>query len=262
MIGYFQSTITSPVSETVGCWPVRPRRSRHEVGSQRLADDAHEESVWTSDSDLPFRSRIWSEIRLSAVQAKNTPMYEQAAVEIDGELSDRVSEHRVILDVQPEDSATAWFDLEVLNKSKRIKAKINVLFVKAQNIRIEAGMENELSIGIRDVIEVHGPIALGHIESMILQNDIPVNLARETLKYIGSFEMSNWNDQRRVMLENCLQESQYAWIRDGAGLGISFLDDPKSISVLERAIDREPNDELKEDLIQVLEQLEETLLES
>ncbi len=259
MIEYSQPTITYPVSETADCWPVKPFRRRHEVGQKELANDGTEEQVWTRVSDTPLSSQtglVAREFDLLSL------LYEQAAVQIEGELSGRFSVYFLKLDVQLEESSTSWFELDVLNKSKRIQAEISALFAKAQSIRIESGMENDLSVGIRDIIKNHGSIALGHIESIILQNKVPVSLAREILKYIGSFEMSNWHGHRRFMLENCLRESQYAWIRDGAGLGISFLDDPRSISVVKTAIAKERNEELKEDLIQVLEQLEETLLES
>ena len=64
------------------------------------------------------------------------------------------------------------------------------------------------------------------------------------------------------MIETCLIDSPSAWVRDGAGLGLSFLDDPRSIPDLEEAIKNESSKALKEDLVLVLNQLKETALES
>ena len=47
-----------------------------------------------------------------------------------------------------------------------------------------------------------------------------------------------------------------ARIRDGALLGLSFLDDAHAVSYLKRAIEREGIEELRGDMKQVLEQLE------
>lgn len=60
---------------------------------------------------------------------------------------------------------------------------------------------------------------------------------------------------RLWLLERSLNCSQ-ARIRDGAILGLSYLNDPHAISYLKLAIGLEKCTELREDMEQVLEQLE------
>ncbi len=50
--------------------------------------------------------------------------------------------------------------------------------------------------------------------------------------------------------------------RDEAALGIADFDDPKSIPAIHAAIEREPSPHMKANLVQVLDQLEATRLES
>lgn len=136
------------------------------------------------------------------------------------------------------------------------------VFSVGETIRVEPGMVNDFSLGIERVIRNHGKLALDIIRKYILEEQTTTYLAMEALKYIGNFRIDAIHHQRREMLERCLTESRLAWVRDGASLGLSFMDDPLSIPALELAIDTETNDELKEDLFLVLDQLRETLLES
>ena len=166
----------------------------------------------------------------------------------------------LVVDIEPR-SATSPENDTFLEQSKQVLSRAADLFSNAETVAIEPGMVNELSIGLELLIEEFGRIALNHIENLILAEKTSVSVAMEALKYIGSTESKNWYSGRRDMLENCLRKSRFAWIRDGAGLGLSFLDDPRSIPALEAAIDSEFNSDLKEDLVLVLEQLQETLSE-
>jgi len=157
---------------------------------------------------------------------------------------------------------TAVFESLLKQNTKDISADIKRLFWLAEHITFEVGMFNEFSIGLEAIITAHGQLALKHIQSLILKEKTSVSVAMEALRYIGNFESTKWHTERRQLLENCLLESRFAWVRDGASVGLSYLDDPQSIPVLETAIKNETNEELKEDLLQVLEQLEGTLLES
>ena len=143
-----------------------------------------------------------------------------------------------------------------------IVAEIRNLFSLATFISLEPGMSNSFSEGLEEVIEKYGEFALGEIQNIILNEETASSIALEALKYVGNSDSKVWHDERRAMLETCLKKSRSAWVRDGAGLGLSFLDDPLSIPELEKAIDRESSEALKEDLQLVLDQLQRTALES
>jgi HEAT repeat protein len=57
------------------------------------------------------------------------------------------------------------------------------------------------------------------------------------------------------LLESSIFRSS-ARVRDGAALGLAFLDDPHAIPYLKRAIENEKYSELREDMQMVLAQLE------
>lgn len=143
-----------------------------------------------------------------------------------------------------------------------IAAEIRNLFSLATFIALEPGMSNSFSEGLEEVVEKHGEFALREIQNIVLSEETASSIALEALKYVGNSDSRVWHDERRAMLETCLRKSRSAWVRDGAGLGLSFLDDSRSVPALEKAIERESSETLKEDLQLVLDQLQRTALES
>ena len=149
-----------------------------------------------------------------------------------------------------------------LKQESDIASEIRNLFSLATFIALEPGMTNSFSEGLEEVIEKYGEPALREIQDIILNDETAFSIGLEALKYVGNSDSRVWRDERRAMLETCLKRSCSAWVRDGAGLGLSFLDDRLSIPELENAIDRESSEALKEDLQLVLDQLKRTALES
>ena len=145
--------------------------------------------------------------------------------------------------------------------AQNISVFVKRLFSMAENITFEVGMANQFSEDLERAIEVMGVPILVEIKRIILNEESSLTVAAETMRYIGNIESPRYRAERRELLETCLLNSRFAWVRDGAGLGLASLDDPQSIPALEIAIAKESNQELKEDLLQVLEQLKETLLE-
>ncbi len=259
-----RSTFPMTVDHTSSYEHIGEWRRRSNVVLAELADSPQSNESLCVASGQFLQNSYW----IASLASKCDPHViisddsKRAAVHIGSSLIDSFSERTFQFDVEPRYTATAYFDEKILNRSKRIFAEISELFSEAENITIEAGIDNDFSISLEQTVEQFGETALAHIEALILKDKTSVILATETLKYIGCFASNRWHDARHTMIEHCLTQSKYAWVRDGAGLGISFMDDPQSIPVLEEAIERECNEELKEDLIQVLEQLQETLLES
>lgn len=161
------------------------------------------------------------------------------------------------------DSSTPIQDYYLRHTDARsVKNEVDKLFSHATFIDLEPGMANEFSEGLEQAVERHGSQALDEIKHIILNEETASSIAMEALKYIGNSDSKRWYNERRLMLEDCLLGSQSAWVRDGAGLGLSFLGDQRSISVLERAIQQEPSRALKRDLQQVLRGLKKSASES
>ena len=142
------------------------------------------------------------------------------------------------------------------------KNEVDRLFSLAMYIDLEPGMENAFSRGLEKLIARHGDPALTEIQSFILEERTKSAIAMEALQYIGRMDSNIWKTERRKLLEQCLLRSRSAWVRDGAGLGLASLDDPRSIGAVKTAIAKESSDTLKNDLESVLDQLEKTRLES
>ena len=161
------------------------------------------------------------------------------------------------------DSSTTAIDLatEHLNR-KYVSKRVQQLFSLASFLDLEPGMENAFSIGLENAIERHGESALSEIQSIILEDRTKSSIAMEALQYIGRMNSHHWKTQRRKLLEQCLLHSRSAWVRDGAGLGLASLDDPRSMEAVRVAIAKESSKSLKKDLESVLEQLEDTRSES
>jgi len=92
----------------------------------------------------------------------------------------------------------------------------------------------------------------------IQQGKISTNLAYEILLILGGMKDQQTHENRRWLLQNCLEDSSY-YIRDAACVGLSYLDDPMSIDSLKNAIEKEPIPEIKSDLESTLCQLQETM---
>ena len=155
-----------------------------------------------------------------------------------------------------------WISESVRNKeTEQIEEEIAKVFNTATFIDMESGMTNDFSDGLAEVIDQYGEAALHEIQKRILREDIPFTIAAESLRYIGNIESPRFVAERRDLLEACLLHSRFMLVRDGAASGLSYIEDPKSIPSLQRAIDHEPHAELKKDLIEVLSLLQDTSAE-
>lgn len=159
-------------------------------------------------------------------------------------------------------SSSVLDDFSTHPYTSAVNNQVGRLFSLATSIDLEPGMANEFSDGLEHVVERHGRRALDTIKRIILNEETASSVAMETLKYIGNTDSKVWQNERRLMLETCLLQSNSVWARDGAGLGLSFLGDLRSISALEQAIKQESSQALRRDLEQILRRLKESTSES
>ena len=136
-----------------------------------------------------------------------------------------------------------------------MKQELAVLCEQARNEHFEDGMESEFSRNLMSMIQKVGSGVVEDLAVLILSDQINPEVASEALRWIGHIEHPSSYTRRLWLLETSLFRSS-ARIRDGALLGLSFLDDAHAVSYLERAVERERIEELKGDMKQVLEQLE------
>jgi hypothetical protein len=139
--------------------------------------------------------------------------------------------------------------------SKELSEEIYSLFKASEEQNFEDGMESDFSKKLISAIEKYGDEAIEIISCLIIYEKTNAEIATEALRWLGWIDHPPSYRFRLWLLERSLNCSK-ARIRDGAILGLSYLNDPHAISYLQLAIDREKCTELREDMEQVLTQLE------
>lgn len=134
---------------------------------------------------------------------------------------------------------------------------IRALFNRARYEAFEAGFDTDFSNELQASILKYSDQAIEIIAHLILHGIAGPEPASEALSCIGAINHSPTYNYRRWLLERCLS-SGLARVRDGALIGLSFLDDPHAIPFLEEAIVREQRVGLRKDMQKLLRQLEET----
>jgi len=142
--------------------------------------------------------------------------------------------------------------------SEDIDRELASIFVVAKEEFFEDGIKSEFSRRLSSIVTRYGTEAIGAITDLIIGEKVNSETASEALRWLGLIDHSQTYNQRLVLSEIALFAASPK-VRDGAALGLAFLDDPAAIPYLKRAIEREQIDGLKKDLEQVLEQLENTI---
>jgi hypothetical protein len=128
------------------------------------------------------------------------------------------------------------------------------LFDVARNEVFEDGMESQFSKEFVSLLWRYGQLAILEAARLIAGEKVDPSVAAEALKWIGRMKDKGTRLFRLWLLKRGLTSSS-AQVRDGAGLGLSFLGDPEAIPALAQAVDNEQIPELRNDLNQVIEQL-------
>lgn len=137
----------------------------------------------------------------------------------------------------------------------------NKIFDVATEEYFEDGMETEFSRAIVSLVEKYKSLAIEALGRLIKMRQLTPQLVSESLRWIGWISDKQTHNERRRLLEDCLfHKSPY--IRDGAIIGLAYLDDPKSIKPLVEAAARENIPPLSKYIQQVIEQLRGTQLET
>ena len=119
-------------------------------------------------------------------------------------------------------------------------------------------MESGFSRDLVSLIKTYGDVAVEAIAGLTLSAEIDSEVMGEALHRLGSIDHPQTQLSRLELLFQCL-ESPSADVRDGAVVGIAFLDNLRAIPFLKQSIQQEKHAGLRADMQQVIEQLEETL---
>jgi hypothetical protein len=136
-----------------------------------------------------------------------------------------------------------------------IEQRIKALFDSAREEIFEDGMENELSIGLTSLADEYGNDAIAVLSRFIDREETNEEIASEVIRWLGRLDHQPSEETRLRLIERCLNSSP-ARLRNAASVALAYLDDPHAIPYLKQAVEREKYAELREDMEQVLVQLE------
>jgi hypothetical protein len=110
---------------------------------------------------------------------------------------------------------------------------------------------------LESIIKKNGPDAVLALYSPIMSEDNNPEVIAETLHCLGKINNPETYELQLWLLEKSLEHPS-PWVRDGAILGISYLNDPHAIPSLKSRIEREQRRILRREIEKVLAQLEHT----
>lgn len=132
---------------------------------------------------------------------------------------------------------------------------VRVLFSGAEDLTFESGYDNQFTNGLVALVEGYGEAALRAVADFAFANGAPEDALAEALKCLGRMvHPSSRSSRFQFLVRNLASNSPR--LRDAAALGLAHMDDSRAVPYLNKAIEMEPIDELREDLRQVVRQLE------
>ena len=143
------------------------------------------------------------------------------------------------------------------NDERSLEQQVDSMFAFAREEFFEDGMESTFSRELISLVEHHGERIMPLLSKAILGGRVNAEVAAEALIWLDEISDPLTYDSRLLLLQKGLR-AYSARVRDGAIIGLASLDDPRAIKSIERAIGREQIDELREDMQQVLEQLQQS----
>ena len=119
------------------------------------------------------------------------------------------------------------------------------------------GMDSLFAQRVHTSINEHGSLAVAVWERVIQRNGNMYEAGEELLRQLGHSEHSKSHSERLHVLCNFLTHRD-SRMRDAAGLGISYMDDPEALPKLRAAFCDEKQEWVRDGFRQVLQQLEKT----
>ncbi len=153
--------------------------------------------------------------------------------------------------IQPSESSTVQMleiEPELLNEGLR------ELFACARDEVFEDGMESSFSIGLVAFVRSYGEQAIKSLAGYLQNKTVNIETTAEALRWIGAMH-DPITFRYRMWLLSLLLSSQSLRVRDGALLGLAYMDSTKTISVLEKAAVTESCEDLRRDIKYLLEHL-------
>jgi hypothetical protein len=143
-----------------------------------------------------------------------------------------------------------------------INSVFESLFRAAREESFEDGMDSHFSTRLMEIVQFNEANTEALIQVIVekLNEEFSPDVISEALGTLGRINYPPTHTRRLWILAHSLN-AKSAHVRDSAALGLASMDDPSALPYLQQAIDAEPIADLKQDMMQVLEQLQNTALE-
>jgi HEAT repeats len=145
-------------------------------------------------------------------------------------------------------------DIAYSNESS-VRQEFVTLSELAKDEIFEDGVESNFVRGLSGLLKAGGAQGFASLLALIEGEDQNEEVTAETLLWLGRLNDPSTHQERLNLLERSL-EHRSPRVRDAAATALASMDDPKSAFALQQAIERELNPDLREDMRQVLAELE------
>jgi HEAT repeat protein len=205
-----------------------------------------------SDSGAQTDAAGWRELLRVFMQRAGNLLRDSEGQRFDSGLTAEARAERV----EGEMSTTATIYNERL---RSVETAAAIAFRSAQEVVFEDGVESEFERQLVRLVEEEGYPVLDPIARLIDSEHINGEVASMALRVLGEMNHPASRSRRLRLLVKSLHSSSY-WVRDGATVGLAWLDDETAIPHLTKAAEREPIAALCRNMEVVIAQLQETRL--
>lgn len=139
---------------------------------------------------------------------------------------------------------------------QEVVQRVEAVFSAAEEETFEDGMSSAFSKQIVSLVQKYSDAAIEAMTQIIMFGRTNSEVASEALRWLGRVNHRRTHNFRLWLLESSL-ENMSAQVRDGASLGLASMSDTSAIPYVGQAVEQEKNPELREDMKQVLEELED-----
>lgn len=202
------------------------------------------------DEDAPpsLVLHVWTSMGIEAFRAARKRAYRK----LDRAGCERLCLHLAIVKASPEKQEAA--DAAITDHFYPL---LRAVFDLAAGEVFEDGMETAFSEALIECLEAGGPSVVHALRKLLDQGYAGPEVGGEALRWLGCVSQPGTRDVRRLALEHYLR-SDSVYLRDGAAIGLSEIDDPAALPAIESAISNEANPLMLKLFKLLREQLEAT----
>lgn len=151
--------------------------------------------------------------------------------------------------------ASAPSSTERTISTDNVERELEQLFNEFRHDIFEDAVDSDFSRRLMHMIETKGNITLLELNALLRAPHTSPTVAGEALRWLGQMRHRETHAYRRWILADLLRTPSVL-VRDGAIVGLLNLDDPSVKHVVQAALESETSEQLREDLAQLLEQLQ------